>query len=452
MKYLAVVLAVAVAAVALFVQRQRGPTPSPLEVGWTPTGFRLAFTREPAGPAAVRLTSGASTRTEPTTSTDGVHHALDVRGLLPGQPLIVTPLAGEREGAPVVLTSRGSALVDLDERDASDGTVTVTFKTAVPARCKLQVQAAGGLVWLEPEPEAATAHALRIPAAHAPFLGAVAVEIAAGDETKVEPVVPTPRLRTQRRLRLADELAPKAGRAIVAFKTEYIAKIKGGDAKAAVLPPLPAWLAEELGGAGGALDDPDLPPRRKDALYRTILSMGDADRLRTASQRVGWHRLPHARDFGAGRKPRFERATLIPLMDPSQNLNAPLALWNEHSLRQATDEELEKAGNPKGAAGLIGGFEMDRFDPRTRVELHTRARIPRRRALEATINDVYLVRLNDVEESDGEIHDYYAAFDAAYLITGWNRIVIEDYVSPEDPDPDAKTVLEPPGVQIRIWP
>lgn len=219
-----------------------------------------------------------------------------------------------------------------------------------------------------------------------------------------------------------------------------------------MLPPLPAWLAEELGGVDGALDDPDIPPRRKDALYRTLINLGDADRQKPASQRIGWSRLPHARDFGVVERTRLKTATSIPLLDPDRNLNAPVTLWNHYALKTATDEELERERNPKALTGMSGSFEMDRFDPRLRVELHVHARIPKRRALEATINDVYLVRLNDPDATDGELHHWYAAFDPAYLVTGWNRIRIEDYVHPEDPDPSAKTVLEKPGVEIRINP
>ena len=450
MRYAALTLVLL--AVALFVGvRRGGPVMSPLEVGWTADGFRLAFTREPPGPGAVRLSAASGERTLVTSSADGVHHAVDLRGLVPGQPLVATPMAGQRAGAPVVLTSRGSALLDLEEKDGPDGAVIVTFRTAAAARCKLLVLAASGLVWLPGEPSAAIEHALTIPPAHAPFLGASAVEITAGDDTHVEPVVATARARTARRLRLADELAPQANRTLLAVKLAYLARVKGGDAgPAPVLPALPGWLAEELGGVGGALDDPDLPPRRKDQLYRTLVYLADADRENPPARRAGWHLLPHARDFGVSSTSRYAKATRMPLLDTGRNQNAPMTIFNDYSIKLATADEL--AGNPKVLRDLSGRFELDRLTPDTRVELHTRARVPARRALEALINDVYLVRLNAPAEADGNLRDLYAAFDPAYLVTGWNTVRVYDYVGADDPDPTAKCTLEPPGLEVLIAP
>lgn len=437
-----------------FWTQRRGPTLSPLEVGWTADGFHLAFTRQPPGPAALRLAAPSGDRTTPTTSSDGVHHTLDLRGLVSGQRITATPLAGDRTGPPVVLTSHGSAVSEYDEKDGADGALRVTFRTATPVRCRLQVQSAAGPVWLDWERAPASDHQLDIPPAHAPALGALAIELQSGDDTRSEPVAPTPRLRTARRLRLAGELLASAGRLLIATKRNLASKLEEGSipAPSSVLPVLPAWLADELAGPGGALDDLDLPPRRKDELYRTILDLGDADRQNPPAKRAGWHLLPRGRDFGVSAQPHYPKAIRLPLAECDRNLNAPILLLNKYAMKTASKEDLFATGEVKSPGELSGEFELERIGPHTRVEIFIRARLPLGRVLEATVNTLYRVRLNAPESADGQVHDFYAAFDPAYLVEGWNEIRLADALLPTDPSPEARTILEPPGLEVRFSP
>ena len=413
-----------------------GPALSPPEVTWTATGLRLAFTREPGGPAAVALEAASGARTVPTSSADGVHHALEVSGLLPGFRVTAAAIADGRRGPEVRLAASSALLGDLAERAEGDGSLTISFTTALPARCRLQVEDVHGAEWLAWESVASVLHRVSVPASLAPVRGAVALVADTGAEMRAEPVAVPAATRTARRVRLTEDLEVASGRL-------WRAKLPPEERARRPLPPLPAWLADELAGAGGALEDPAVPPRDKDVLYHALLELARADRLRAPGARAGWADLLSGRAYGCARASRLTGALHVPL-DGNRDARAPMPLW---PLLAA------KLGKPlpygKTSFDIVGKIEIDRLPPAARVELHARVTLPPGRRLAVLLNGTYELYLEDPAAPRGEPVDLYLPFDPAYLVGAYNPAHVWTE-SEQESDPSTPTVLEPPGVEVLV--
>jgi serine/threonine protein kinase len=357
------------------------------------------------------------------------------------------------------------------------GGLVVWLSTRTPVRCRLTVRSARGPRVLDPGPPERLDHRFLIPRDAMPVshrfrlayrrddVPTPAVAAAAGPDGGEELSETISLDGEARRVFLEEALDWLAGHLdehvggpltraqrydlwVVAEYGEFQKRIAD---LIAGLPP--AWFLDEVGGPGGILDRPDMPPERKDRLYRSMVWLELLEAARDV-YRVS-AATPTARLYGAhfGPSPvsHYPDARAIPVVTPGVDASLPFELIDAPTGAGA----IEFGRRAHWFLELAGGVRVDRIAPGSRAELHARARLWPGRYAECRINGRHVVRLSRPGPAfpAHRAADVYVAFDPAYLRAGANEIVFRCPRMPpvlESAEARRGVQVDPPGFTLRL--
>ncbi|MBI4859062.1 MAG: protein kinase [Candidatus Riflebacteria bacterium] len=393
--------------------------------------------------------------------------------------LLVAPEHRRPSGPASVAPPSVPAAVLAVTAGASPEGLKVRVTLASPVGCRLGVRSAQGTVWLTRKEPPARENDFVVRWNMMPFSSRLEIQVGAGGEPRLE----TAALEGDSRLAFLNGCLDWFGRDVrdrvePLFDIASNRPLSGPDKVFTILGEVsnrpedrsiimlekrlreidrslpPVWFIDEIGGARGILNEPSIPPQRKDAFYRAIRwleLLGAAWELRNIPIGYPSERL-YGPDFGPSAAPHYPDAHELPILVPELDTRGHFIILPDIPVAH---EAKSRGDLPNGVFELTGHARLGRLTGRTRVELHATMVSRPGRYLEALVNGKYVVRLDRPGRArrTADQSDHYTAFDSQYLKEGDNEFRFRCPSMPpilEIQELNAGLTIRPPGMDLRV--